>query len=76
MTPARYNSIGFQGLNGAQTFVTLMTPEGEVRAFIRDEAARDTLISHNIGKTVLVKLGDITQRGMNRVADILDVKLA
>lgn len=73
MTPARYNSIGFQG---DQTFVSLMTPEGEVRAFIRDEGARNTLISHNIGKTVMVKLGEITQRGFNHVADILDVKLA
>lgn len=76
MTPARYNSIGFQGLNGAQTFVSLMTPDGEVRAYVRDEAARETLASNNIGKTVLVKLSDITQRGLNRVADILDVKLA
>lgn len=71
---ARYNSIGFKGLNGAQTFVTLATPKGEVRAYLTSDPQKSVLSSHNIGKTFKIALSSFRQNGFHQEADLLSVQ--
>jgi hypothetical protein len=70
--PARYSSIGFVGARAERTFVTLSTPQGEIRAFVDSDPLKRLFTSRNIGKSFQVTLDDIRAAGYTQESTLLD----